>query len=70
MKEISFQLKEDFIPLIQLLKYTGVADSGAHASKMVQSGDVLSNGHLETRKRYKVVKGDTIQIDQIIIKIS
>lgn len=61
MKEITFQLQSEFIPLIQLLKYTGVADSGADASAMVLNQEVLCNGSIELRKRYKVVKGDQIE---------
>ncbi len=63
MDTIEFRLKEEFIPLIQLLKFTGIAESGAQASELVESGLVLCNGEIETRKRYKVRKGDTIQIE-------
>ncbi|MDI1235567.1 MAG: RNA-binding S4 domain-containing protein [bacterium] len=61
MKEITFELQTEFIPLIQLLKYTGIADSGADASFMVLNQEVLCNGLIELRKRYKVVKGDVIE---------
>ena len=67
MNTIPFELKEEFIPLIQLLKYTGVAETGAHASELVVDGLVLCNGQPETRKRYKVRKGDTISVDTITI---
>lgn len=70
MSAIIFELKEDFIPLIQLLKYTGVAESGADASDMVISGMVFSNGKPETRKRYKVRKGDVIRIGEQEIQIA
>lgn len=70
MSAITFELKEDFIPLIQLLKYTGVAESGADASDMVVSGMVLSNGKPETRKRYKVRKGDVISVGGQVIQIA
>ncbi len=69
MKEISFELKENFIPLIQLLKYTGIAESGAHASTLVLNGEVLSNGKVELRKRYKVVQGDIIMACNTSINI-
>lgn len=69
MAQISFELKEEFIPLIQLLKFTGIAESGAMAQDIVSSGIVLRNGEIETRKRYKVRKGDSIQVDQEIIVI-
>ncbi len=69
MNTIPFELKEEFIPLIQLLKYTGVAESGAHASELVLEGVVLCNGQPETRKRYKVRKGDTITVEDISILV-
>jgi ribosome-associated protein len=65
----TFLLKEEFIPLIQLLKYTGLAESGAHASELVLSNSVLCNGSVETRKRYKVRKGDRIQVEDQVIEI-
>ncbi len=59
-KEITFSLKEEFIPLNALLKYLGIAESGADANAMIESG-LVNNGKLvETRKRYKVKKGDVI----------
>ena len=65
----TFNLKEDYIPLIQLLKYTGLAESGAHASELVLEGLVLCNGEVETRKRYKVKSGDIIQVETETIKV-
>jgi len=59
-KIIAFSLTQEFIPLIQLLKYTGVAESGAHASQLVMENEVFCNNIIETRKRYKVKSGDTI----------
>jgi ribosome-associated protein len=69
MPSTTFPLKEEFIPLIQLLKYTGLAESGAHASELVVSGDVYCNGVVETRKRYKVRRGDKIQVDKHLIEV-
>lgn len=70
MKVIDFKLTSDFIPLIQLLKFTGVAESGAHASELVVQQQVQCNGHTELRKRYKVVSGDAIQTGDYLIKVS
>ena len=69
MATTNFLLKEEFIPLIQLLKYTGIAESGAHASELVTSGSVLCNGAVETRKRYKVRSGDHVQVDDQVITV-
>jgi ribosome-associated protein len=70
MSEIRFTLKESFIPLIQLLKFTGVAESGSMASEMVVGEMIMCNGSVETRKRYKVKKGDIIQFEDIQIHIA
>jgi len=59
-KIIEFQLKQEHIPLIQLLKFVGVASSGSDASMLVEENQVLCNGIIETRKRYKVKDGDVI----------
>lgn len=69
MASIKFELRDEFIPLIQLLKFTGLADSGAMASDMVVDGLVTCNGNPETRKRYKVRKGDIIKISGNTIEI-
>ena len=70
MATTTFLLKEEFIPLIQLLKYTGIAESGAHASELVLSGSVYCNDAVETRKRYKVRKGDRIRVDSMLIEVA
>ena len=68
-KIIDFSLTQEFIPLIQLLKYTGVAESGAHASQLVTENEVFCNTIIETRKRYKVKSGDTITAIGYTIKV-
>ena len=47
-------INTEFIKLNQLLKWAGIADTGAHASQMIKDGLVKVNGQLETRrgKRY------------------
>lgn len=64
---IEFELHDDYIELIKLLKATQIAESGAMAKLFVDNGEVLRNGEVETRKRAKITKGETIEIfDQII----
>ncbi len=66
-----FQLREkdEFIPLIQLLKATGIADSGAIAQEMVVYGEVKVNGEVDYRKRAKLRKGDFVEIMEDRIEI-
>lgn len=69
MDTLQFKLREDFIPLIQLLKFTGVAESGAMASEMVSAGEVTCNGQTELRKRYKVRAGDVVETEFARIEV-
>lgn len=58
---IEFELSEEYIELIKLLKATQVAESGAMAKALVENEEVLRNGETETRKRAKVRKGEIIE---------
>ena len=53
-----FQLRagEDFIRLGQVLKATGMAESGAEAKEIIQDGLVSVNGETETRRGRKLHK--------------
>ncbi len=62
MKEVTFELKSDFIELAQLLKAAGVTDSGAEAKLLVQDGGVLVNGEPESRRGRKLRQGDTVEL--------
>ena len=66
-----FQLREkdEFIQLIQLLKATGIADSGAIAQEMVVYGEVKVNGEVDYRKRAKLRKVDFVEIMEDRIEI-
>ena len=60
-----FQLRagEDFIRLGQVLKATGMAESGAEAKEIIQEGLVSVNGEIETRRGRKLHKGDVVSYD-------
>lgn len=64
-----FKIEGDYIELIQLLKATGVAQTGGHAKMIVDDEVVFRNGELETRKRAKLVPGDVIVIEDITIEL-
>lgn len=59
---IQFEITEEYIELIKLLKVLRIADSGATAKAIVENEEVLRNGQIETRKRAKIGKGETIQV--------
>jgi ribosome-associated protein len=69
-QKIEFPIDEEYIELIKLLKATQVAQTGGHAKMLVEDGLVRVNGVLEERKRAKIRKGFTVEIDDLIIQIS
>jgi ribosome-associated protein len=64
-----FKIEGEYIELIQLLKVMGIARTGGHAKMIVNEHIVFRNGQVETRKRAKLVAGDTIQLDGIQIDL-
>ncbi len=64
-----FKLNSDYIELIGLLQVVGLASTGGHAKKIVESGKVLRNGQVELRKRAKLIVGDLIAVRGMEIKI-
>ncbi|KIO76806.1 RNA-binding protein S4 [Pedobacter lusitanus] len=66
---IEFKLEGEFIPLISLLKATGLVQSGGEAQTVVEDGLVKYNGNVDYRKRLKVRIGDHVDFMGQQIKI-
>lgn len=62
-----FKIEGEYIDLLQLLKATGIAQTGGHAKMIVEDGLIFRNGEKETRKRAKLVAGDVIEIEDLKI---
>lgn len=65
--EERFKIEGPFIELIQLLKATGIAETGGHAKYIVDEGEVVRNGEIEQRKRAKLIPGDRIEVHGSVI---
>lgn len=63
MRKKEFQLKEEYIELIKLLKLMGAAESGSHAKYLVDEGEVKVNTIVEHRKRMKLRVGDRVELE-------
>ncbi len=50
------------IELCQLLKFSGLANTGGEAKMMIGEGLVWVNGEVDTRKRRKLVAGDRVTL--------
>jgi ribosome-associated protein len=65
-----FKITGEYIELIQLLKAIGLAQTGGHAKMIVEEEMVKRNGELETRKRAKLVAGDRIEVQGVVVVLS
>lgn len=67
MPVLEFELDRDHVELNQLLKLTGVCDSGGAGKALVASGAVSVDGITELRKTCKIRAGQTVQLDDVTI---
>ena len=56
MNKIKFQITQDYIELIKLLKATGIAENGGEAKQLVREGKVFLNNDVEVQMRKKILK--------------
>lgn len=66
---IEFKLEGEFIPLVSLLKATNLVQTGGEAQIVVSEGLVKYNGNIDTRKRLKVRRGDSIEFENTKILV-
>lgn len=57
------------VELYKILKFEAMANSGGQAKTLIADQQVLVNGEIETRKRRKIVSGDTIQLFDDVIQV-
>ena len=58
---IKFQLNSSYIELKQLLKATGLCESGGQAAQVIVEGLVKVDDHIETRKACKIRPGQQVE---------
>lgn len=58
------------VELYKILKFEGLVASGGEAKLVIGDGQVSVNGEVETRKRRKIVSGDTIEFGSEKMQVS
>ncbi|WP_409158968.1 ribosome-associated protein YbcJ [Pectobacterium sp. B2J-2] len=61
--------KHPHVELCDLLKLLGWSESGAAAKLSIAAGEVTVDGQTETRKRCKIVTGQTVQFNGEAVNI-
>ena len=60
----TIEITREPVELYKLLKFEGLAESGAAAKHLVDEGRVQVNGETELRRRRKLVGGDRLVLDE------
>ena len=69
MTKIEFPLDRDHVELHNLLKLTGLCDSGGMGKTLVASGAVTVDGVVELRKTCKIRAGQIVRLDDVEISV-
>ena len=67
---IEYELNEEYIELYKLLKLLDLVESGGEAKLIIAEGYVKRNGKVETRKRAKIERGETIEVADVVIELN
>jgi ribosome-associated protein len=63
------EITREPVDLFKILKFEGMVATGGEAKQVIAEGHVRVNGEVETRKRKKIVAGDTIEFGRDKIRI-
>jgi ribosome-associated protein len=69
MPQLEFHLLGEFIELNQLLKLSGVCDSGGAGKALVAEGAVSVDGQVESRKTAKIRAGQVVTLGDVLIRV-
>ena len=56
----TIKIKDEFIKLGQVMKATGLVESGVEAKIVIQDGLVTVNGKVETQRGKKLIGGEIV----------
>ena len=70
MPRLSFELDREFVELNQLLKLSGLCDSGGAGKALVASGAVSVDGVVELRKTCKIRDGQVVRVGDAEIRVT
>lgn len=70
MPTIRFDLDREYVELNQLLKLSGVCDSGGAGKHLVATGAVRVDGAVELRKTCKIRDGQRVSVGDVTIEVA
>jgi len=70
MQQFTLELDREFVELNQLLKLSGLCDSGGAGKALVASGAVSVDGVVELRKTCKIRDGQVVRVGDAEIRVT
>lgn len=67
MKRIT--ISEEYIRLDNLMKFSGLCDTGGRAKYLIQNGEVRLNGEVCTMRGKKIRPGDRVEYDGRTVEV-
>ncbi len=66
----TIKINEEFIRLDNLMKFSGLCNSGGRAKFLIQNGEVKLNGEICTMRGKKIRPGDKIEYQNRMIEVT
>ena len=66
----TIKLNDEFIRLDNLMKFSGMCNSGGRAKYLIQNGEVKLNGEVCTMRGKKIRPGDKIEYQNRMIEVT
>ena len=64
------KISEEYIRLDNLMKFSGLCNSGGRAKYLIQNGEVMLNGEVCTMRGKKLRPGDTAEYDGVAVTVA
>ena len=66
----TIKINEEFIRLDNLMKFSGLCNTGGRAKYLIQNGEVKLNGEICTMRGKKIRPGDKIEYQNRMIEVT
>lgn len=69
MQKETVKIQTEYIKLGDLLKFSGIAETGGHSKEIIGEGKVKVNGETCLMRGKKIRMGDKVELDDIVLEI-
>lgn len=63
-------INEEYIRLDNLMKFSGLCDTGGRAKYLIQNGEVMLNGEVCTMRGKKIRPGDRVEYQGRVVEVA